>query len=515
MLAYFLLSWPSIIMFRRIFCLTLALSVAVPAAAMPSAADDDVLAGYRRYYAGDREGAEREFTRLLSARPADLPPRFGLLRLLEERSRVTPALESEFERRMESFLVDAEARHGRSDTDDEALFYLANGYMLRATYRVDHNKGIWGAARDGMRSKRAAEAYLKRHPEHGDAYLALGTYNYFVEIAPAFIRTIRLFLFLPSGNRVEGLKQIERAYTQGSLFSFQAGMLLMEIYSSYEGRAADGIRIGERLARENPDNPAVQFHLAELYQSPAVEDYVRAAEQFQAVLDREERRPVARPAKYQAQFGLAAALFQQWRIDESIRLLSAAIETKPDTPAWVMPTLLLRRSNYRAVTNDASAADDARRVLAEPRWKDRHKNAEGLLKWIERRRASGEAAVFAALIAGNRLTAERQWDAAAAAYERVRHDHPDDPQVQFRIAELEFKRGVGPQAVSRFAAIAEAPKAPAWIKAQSLLFVGRAYDLAGRRVEAKKTYERIVDNYEHENAAWAARVGLVTPYQHR
>ena len=90
--------------------------------------------------------------------------------------------------------ADAEARHNRSETDDEALFYLANGHFLRAEYRLNHNKGIWGAARDGVRSKRLTEAYAKRHPEHGDAYFALGAYNYYVEIAPAFIRVIRLFL---------------------------------------------------------------------------------------------------------------------------------------------------------------------------------------------------------------------------------------------------------------------------------------------------------------------------------
>ena len=146
---------------------------------------------------------------------------------------------------MDAFIADAEARHGRSATDDEALFYLGNAYFVRASYRFDHDKGVWGAARDGARSKRLADAYVKRHPEHGDAYFMLGAYNYYVEIAPAFLKLVRPLLFLPSGDRVEGLKQLERAYTQGSLFSFQAGMLLMEIYGSYEGRPADGVRVGE------------------------------------------------------------------------------------------------------------------------------------------------------------------------------------------------------------------------------------------------------------------------------
>ena len=158
------------------------------------------------------------------------------------------SLEGEFERQMDAFIADAEARYDRSATDDEALFYLGNAHFLRAAYRFDHDKGMWGAARDGARSKRLADAYVKRHPEHGDAYFMLGAYNYYVEIAPSFVKLIRPLLFLPAGNRAEGLKQLERAYTQGSLFSFQAGMLLMEIYGIVRG-AARGRRAHRRAAR--------------------------------------------------------------------------------------------------------------------------------------------------------------------------------------------------------------------------------------------------------------------------
>src|SRR5262249_29198540 len=61
----------------------------------------------------------------------------------------------------------------------------------------------------------------------------------------------------------------ERAYTQGGLFSYQAGMLLMQIYGTYEGRPAEGVRVGERLAAAYPENPDVRFALAGLYLGPA------------------------------------------------------------------------------------------------------------------------------------------------------------------------------------------------------------------------------------------------------
>jgi tetratricopeptide (TPR) repeat protein len=493
--------------------LGIAVILGALAPGLASAQDDPVLAGYQRFYRGDKDGARVHFEKLVAANPAGLPARFALLQGLEDLSRTEKDLEAQFERQMDAFIADASARYERSDRDDEALFYLANAHMVRAAYRFNHDKGMWGAARDGAKSKRYADAYVKRHPEHGDALFTLGTYNYYVELAPAFLKVIRPLLFLPSGNRAEGLKQLERAYTQGSLFSFQAGMVLMEIYGSFEGRPADGVRVGEQLARAYPDNPSVQFALAELYLGPAVEDSAKAAAQYEKVIAHESRRAEKRPTFYQAQLGLASSLQQQWRGDEAIRVLSTTIDANPSTPAWVVPGFILRRANYRALAGDAGAVDDVNRVLAEPTWRDRHKNANDLMKWIAQRRANGDAAVYAALIPGNRHVAERRWDEAAAAYEAVRRDRPNDPQVRYRLATLRFQRGDADGASVIAGALAADRTVPAWIRAQSLLMVGRAHDLAGRRDQAKRTYQTLVDDFEREGAVWPARVGLVMPYR--
>jgi tetratricopeptide (TPR) repeat protein len=474
--------------------------------------DEALLQAYRLLHDSDHSGAQHAFERLVAARPQDLPPRFGLLRLFDARARLAPALLPEFERHLERFMVDVEARYARNAQDAEAAFYLAAALVVRARYRVEHDKGMWGAARDGARAKRVSEAYVKRHPGHVDGLLALGIYNYYVEIAPAFMRVIRTFLFLPSGNRAEGLKQIERVYQQGVLFRYEAGLILTDTYAMFEGRVADGVHIAERMAREYPGNPDVHFQLAGLYASPAVDDLSRAAAEFEGVLTREDKRPgEVRPARYQARQGLASIRQQQWRIDEAIALLTSTIDQQPAEPIWVMPRFLLYRGNYRGLRGDPGAGDDARRVRATGRWQAWHKNADDLLAWLQRHRGA-EATVYAALIPGNRMVAERRWDEAAAAYAAVARDHPGNVQVRYRLAYLRFARGDHAGAAADLAAIAQARDAPAWLKAQALLHVGRAHDLAGRRAEAVRTYERVVDQYERENAAFAARLGLVTPF---
>ena len=503
------------VMFRLRAVAAFVCAMGCAARVLASPVDADVLAGYQRLYRGDKDGARQEFERMIVANPSGLPARFGLLTVLNDLADDNRSLEGELERRMDAFIADAEARHARSATDDEALFYLANAYMVRAAYRYNHGKGMWGAARDGAKSKRLSEAYVKRHPEHGDVYLTLGTYNYFVEIVPAFIKFIRPLLFLPAGNRAEGIKQLERAYTQGSLFSFPAGFVLMEIYGTFEGRPADGVRIGEQLARRYPDNPQVQFSLAELYLGPAVEDFAAAAAQYEKVIASESRRAEPRDALYRAQLGLASAMTQQWQLDESVRLLSKTLDAPPAAPAWVLPTFLLRRANYRALLGDSGATGDIQRVLREPKWKDRHKGADALLKWANARTASGESKVYVALLRGNRLAAERKWDDAAAAYEQVRSAHPSDPQVRYRLVSLQFNRGDAAGAVVPASALAADRAAPAWIRAQSLLVVARAHDLAGRREQARQAYQTILDDYEREGASWPARVGLITPYRRK
>src|SRR4051794_12224883 len=121
---------------RSFFGLILALAVSAPL----SSAQDDVYAGYQRFHRGDVQGARRDLEALLEKSPGRLPVRFALLEILNHQVDGNRALEPEFEKQMDAFIGDAEARYGRSEKDDEALFYAGNGYLLRAAYRVDHDK---------------------------------------------------------------------------------------------------------------------------------------------------------------------------------------------------------------------------------------------------------------------------------------------------------------------------------------------------------------------------------------
>jgi hypothetical protein len=497
-----------------VLVVVLLLLVAAPAAAQ-TASTDPIYAGYMRLYAGERDAAFKHFEALRASNPRSLAPWFGQLFAHETRIEFDRSLASSFEAGIDEFLDQVDQRYSRSKGDAEALFYLAQAHLLRSTYRIDYDKGVWGAARDAAKAKSYTDTYLKQHPEHGDAYLALGLYNYYVDIAPNFIKVLRVLLFLPPGNRADGMKQLARAGREGSLLAPLAEGALADIYGSLEGRLKEAIAIGERLVQRFPTNASLRFDLAERYMHPTVEAYDRAAEQYHAIIEQKKTASVEDlEAKHRATLGLANLRRSQWRLEDAIQLLSPTIDQQVAKPQWVMPTFLIRRANYRALLNDPAAAGDAQRVTRDKTMTDWHRAAEGQIAFIDARRKTDEAVIYASLLPGNRHVVEHRWDEAIAVYERVGAAYPGHPQVNYRRAYLEFVRGNYDHAARMLNDVVSATTPmPAWLKAQAMLNLGWTHDLAGRRAEATKLYKRIVDDYENEAAAGAARIGLITAYR--
>jgi hypothetical protein len=498
---------------RTVFVVASLLTSVGLASAQPA---DPIAAGYQKLYKGDPEDALRHFEALHTQKPDQLPAWFGALLTGFVRLQSDDSDEAAFERRLDALLAAADVRYGRNRADAEALFYLAHASMLRAAFRLTEDKGVWGAARDAARAKGYAEQYVRQHPEHADAYLPLGIYNYFVGIAPTVAKVLRVLLFLPGGNRTEGLAQLERAGREGGLFAPLAQGLVANLYGMFEGRLPDAIAIGERLIGRYPGNAMARIALAQLYAHPTVEAYARAIEQYRAVIERASSSSLVRVSeRHAAILGLAAVERNRWRLDEALVLLQPAIDRPVDKPAWIVPTFLLQRANYRMLLNDRAAAEDARRVLTNPRMAKFHKEARSdartIDRWFQRQ---SDAAAYASLIPGNRLVSEERFDEARASYERARTGADAEWQVRYRLAVLEFtRRDYGRAAAALEAIVASTARMPDWLKASALLHLAWTRDLAGRRADAVVLYKRIVADFDDETAARPARVGLLAPYR--
>jgi tetratricopeptide (TPR) repeat protein len=493
----------------------IALTAAGPAAAQSTAPIDPVLAGYQLFYSGHKLAAMQYFDDLAARKPADLPVGFGRLFVREQRLGIDPALASSFEKELDALIDAADQRRERTSQDTEALFYEAHAYLLRAMYRFDHGKGALSAVRDGARAKGYIETYLKLHPEHGDAYLVQGFYNYYVDIAPAFFHFFRFFLFLPGGDRAAGLAQIQRAATQGSLFAPLAQTVLVEIYASLEGRPADAIAEAERFIRKYPDNSDVAFTLAGFYAGPTMDDRPRAEHVYETVIALPlDGSPDAGNARANAILGLAATQFEDWRCDESIATLTKFIDEHAVTPDWLWPSLLIRRANYRAVVNDLGYDADLRRVLDDASLSKWHKQATEVQTTLATRQAAGELAAQAAVIPAHRLMAEHKWDEARRAYETLLQKNPKSPALRYRLALVDFGAGHEDRALPVLQALAADKTVAENIRAQCWLHVGRIYDVEGRREDAKRAYKKVIDDYDKQTRPVNyAKTGLITPYR--
>ena len=476
---------------------------------------DAVHDAYVSIYSGDAVEATRQFEALRARNPEGLPAWFGAIAAQMVQLDLDETLMPSFETQLTAFIDHAERRYNRSRTDTEALFYLAQAHMIRATYRFTWERGMWGAARDAARAKSLSDQYLRLHPEHGDAYLTLGLYNYYADVAPTFVKVMRVLLLLPSGSRTEGLKQLERASREGYLFAAVADGALATIYGSMENRFEQAIPIAERYEKQYPGNPDIRLGLAQLYAHPTVEAYDLAAAQYQAILARATTSSLRHTYdRHRATLGLANLRRTQWRIEEAIQLIGPLIDHPLDKPAWLKPTTRLRRANYRMLLNDPGAADDARFVLKQPAMSEWHRPARDLITSIESRRRSDEGIVYAALIPGNRLVAEDRWQEARAVYEQVAATKPNDWQVRYRFAFLDFARGDYKAAAPALQSIADtSARIPDWLRAAAMLNLAWCHDLAGRRANAIALYKRVADDYENEPVAPTAQLGLIAPYR--
>ncbi len=472
--------------------------------------------GYDLLHRGDKTGAEKYFADQAKSRPDDLGARFGVL--VAEHARLHGGDEAAvvaFEHHLDRLIDIANTRHSHDSHDTEALFYCAFAHMLRGTYKIEHDKGVYGAARDGAHAKNDIQQYLKLQPDDADADLALGTYNYFASLAPAYANVLRVLLFLPSGDRAEGIKELENAAAHGRLFAVQAQRILVSIYA-YEGRPADAAAVGEQLVREFPENDDLELLLGDLYHGASFDDQAKATAAYEHVIARrrDDTSPDGAEARHRALLGLAATRFSMWHCDEAIAALTPTIDERPSTPRWVLPEFLIRRARYRLLLNDPHGSDDAAQVVADGDMTKWHKDAAAVLASMSRRSAD-EVSTYVALIPANRLVADGQWDAARTAYATFAARVPGDPQVRYRIAYLDFVSGKADQAQPIFSALAGSDAAPAWVRAWSILYNGRSDDLDGRRDAARKAYQTVIDDYQKQDAADAARLGLITPYRRR
>ena len=241
----------------------------------------------------------------------------------------------------------------REPNRGEAWFYLAGAHAPLAQWRILRGERL-AAARDGKRVKDALERALALDPGLQDAWFGIGLYHYYADVAPAALKMLRFLLLLPGGDRVQGLREMERTREHGELLRGEADFQLHWLYLWYEDRPDRALALLRGLDARHPTNPLFLQRIATV-EHEYFSDHQASAASWQALIDRAARGAVALPALADARgrVGLASEATELGQPSRAITLLEPLIAARPVAPYGIV-------SLAHLALGDAYAAAHAR-----------------------------------------------------------------------------------------------------------------------------------------------------------
>jgi tetratricopeptide (TPR) repeat protein len=214
----------------------------------------------------------------------------------------------------------------------EAWFYLAAAYGPLLQLRVLRGERL-AAAREGNRVRGVLEKALALDPQLHDAYFGIGMYHYYADVMPASAKLLRMLLFLPGGNREQGLREMQQARDRGVLVSGEADFQLHWLYLWYEHAPAKAIALLRALDDRYPTNPVFLQRIAEISRDD-LHDHAASAAAWQTLIARVRagRMEQGAIAGIRARIGLARELIDLSQASSAADDLAAVVATRPRAP---------------------------------------------------------------------------------------------------------------------------------------------------------------------------------------
>lgn len=135
--------------------------------------------------------------------------------------------------------------------------FVARLYGLRGENRA--------TARAGIRAREHFLKAIKLDADLTDAEFGLGLYNYYVDTLSAIAKFLGFFMGIPSGNKQEGIRQLEHAIAEGVLTPDAARFYLALDLHRYDQQYEQALRVIGPLVQRYPSNPLFQLARGDLY----------------------------------------------------------------------------------------------------------------------------------------------------------------------------------------------------------------------------------------------------------
>lgn len=399
-------------------------------------------------------------------------------------------LDAAFQSKVNAAIQAADAWTAREPKRAEAWFYLGAGYGARAQWLILRNEKL-SAARDGRRIRDSLERALDLDPGLEDAHFGIGLYKYLADVAPTVLKVLRWLLFMPGGNRAEGLAEMLQTRDRGQLLRGEADYQLHNMYLWYEQQPARALGLLADLQQRYPHNPLFPLETAEV-QDVYLHDHAASLGTFRRVVDLSHDHQVvmADLAEARARLGAARQLDALAETDLAIEDLKAVIAARPAAPYGALAQAQLAlgqaydRLGQRAL---AVAAYEAARVAA-PRDDPASVRARAV-EGLDHKPDARTAEAYRLSLEGARATERGAFAEADAALSRAASLDPADPVIQYRKGKLFQARDDRAHALDQYEhVIAARPRAIPTILAGAYLESGRLLERAGQRARAIEMY---------------------------
>ncbi|MEH0158169.1 hypothetical protein V6R21_29145 [Limibacter armeniacum] len=161
----------------------------------------------------------------------------------------------------------------KNSSDTEGIFFkmLAKSMKMRqfssdnATFKaIGEAKDVYTLLRIGVDKKE----------EFNEFYFTTGIYNYYREAYPETYPVYKpVAMFLPSGDKEEGIKQLYYAKDNAMFTSAEARRYLISIYTNYENQLDKAIELSSENVKQYPNNLFfITSHLFILLRSNQIEN---------------------------------------------------------------------------------------------------------------------------------------------------------------------------------------------------------------------------------------------------
>ncbi len=324
----------------------------------------------------------------------------------------------------------------------EASFYLGGAYGARGQWRVLRGQ-LLAAARDGKRIKDALERALVLDPNLKDAYFGIGLYHYYADVAPAAAKMLRFLLFLPGGNKEQGMREMRQARDGGQLLRSEADYQLHVLYLWYERQPLRARELVSGLHDRYPRNPHFLQVIAEINDT-YLHDDTASLRAWQTLLSaaRDGRLASAPMAEARAHLGMAVQLDRLHETDVALEHLRAVAQAAPTAPfAAVAQAALLRAQALDRLGSRADAIEFYRQAVNAAGTDDPLKIAARARVGLRTTPNPDTARAYRLSIEGWRALERGALADAGRLLDQSIALRPDEPVTKYRLARLRLAQG--------------------------------------------------------------------------